>query len=168
MQADLGEYFRPAFTSWFGSPYWVALCMNKSFLLSPWHGQPPCLKWKYNMSIIWKLWQWISITINNSSCIQIGLSVINHESFEVWIGNTIICHDFVDSTTLHSELLCLQITYHISQSSSPWCKKNHTHGKRMSSNLRHILHYQTWSKWFGGRPRTISVWQYHNHYHFHA
>jgi hypothetical protein len=32
-------------------------------------------------------------------------------------------------------------------------KKNHTHGKRMSSNPQHALHDQTWAKQFGGCPR---------------
>ncbi len=40
----------------------------------------------------------------------------------------------LDSTTLHTNLSCLHITYHISQSSWPYSRKNHTHGRWMSSN----------------------------------
>jgi hypothetical protein len=38
---------------------------------------------------------YISVTIDNSNNILIGLSVIGHESFEAWIGNTIIGHHLV-------------------------------------------------------------------------
>jgi len=37
----------------------------------------------------------ISATIDNSNNVPIGLSVVGHESFEVWIGNTIIGHRLV-------------------------------------------------------------------------
>jgi hypothetical protein len=37
----------------------------------------------------------IFATIDNSNYIPIGLSVVGHESFEVWIENTIIHHDLV-------------------------------------------------------------------------
>ncbi len=38
---------------------------------------------------------WIFVTLNSSNCIAIGLSAIGHESFEVWIGNTIFHHHLV-------------------------------------------------------------------------
>jgi len=38
---------------------------------------------------------WISATINNSNYVPIGMNTIGHESFEVWIGNTILCHHLV-------------------------------------------------------------------------
>jgi hypothetical protein len=38
---------------------------------------------------------WISATIHNLNYIPIGLIIIGHESFEVWIGNTIIGHHLV-------------------------------------------------------------------------
>jgi hypothetical protein len=38
---------------------------------------------------------WISATIDNLNYVPIGLSTIGHESFEVWIGNTIIGHHLV-------------------------------------------------------------------------
>ncbi len=38
---------------------------------------------------------WISATIDNPNYVPIGLSVVGHEFFEIWIGNTIIHHDLV-------------------------------------------------------------------------
>jgi hypothetical protein len=38
---------------------------------------------------------WKSTTIDNSNYVPIGLNVVSPESFEVWIGNTIIHHDLV-------------------------------------------------------------------------
>jgi hypothetical protein len=45
VQVEPKEYFKIAFTSCFGSPYWVVLCKNRSLLSSPQPGRPPCLKW---------------------------------------------------------------------------------------------------------------------------
>jgi hypothetical protein len=52
MQINFGEYFRIVFTSCFKSLDWVVLHKSNSILLGLWFGQPPCLKWEYNVDCL--------------------------------------------------------------------------------------------------------------------
>ncbi len=56
----------------------------------------------------------ISTTIDNSNNVPIRLSIIDHQSLEVWIGNTIIGHHLVQIPphyTLTFHVFILHITY---------------------------------------------------------
>jgi hypothetical protein len=57
------------------------------------HGLTPMKKTNLFFVNYWLTY--ISATIDNSNSISIGLSIVGHESFEVWIGNTIIGHHLV-------------------------------------------------------------------------
>jgi hypothetical protein len=52
VQAEPEECFKITFASCFESLDWIALHKNSSLLLGPWHGQPPYLKWKYNVNCL--------------------------------------------------------------------------------------------------------------------
>ncbi len=52
MQDNPKAYFKTMFVNCFESPDWVVIHKSNLLLLGPWLGQPPCLKWKYNVDCL--------------------------------------------------------------------------------------------------------------------
>jgi len=84
----------------------------------------------------------ISLTIDNSNHIPIGLCIINHESFETWFWKTMFQHRFIKfcpHDLLNFNVLKLHVTNHYGHHFTISKTMNMANHNYLASNMLHII-----------------------------